>query len=115
MTISKYRAQPTMSHGIRFHSKREAARYAELLLLEKAGEISDLTLQPAFDLKVVGGFVKDIITTIGKYSADFRYFDYSSNTWVIEDVKSPPTKTPIYRWKVKHLKAQYGIEVKETA
>jgi hypothetical protein len=45
MKPSKYRAIPTTVDGIRFDSKREAARYGELKLLEKAGHIRGLTLQ----------------------------------------------------------------------
>ncbi len=45
--MTKYRAQPTIVDGIRFHSKGEARRYQELRLLERAGEITNLELQPA--------------------------------------------------------------------
>ena len=43
---SKYRNKKTELDGIAFDSKREAERYAELKLLERAGEISYLQLQP---------------------------------------------------------------------
>ena len=46
----KYNAIPTTVDGIRFASKREARRYLELKLLQKAGHISDLELQPRFRL-----------------------------------------------------------------
>lgn len=42
--MSKYHAQPTLVDGIRFASRKEAARYRELCLLERAGEIQGLQL-----------------------------------------------------------------------
>lgn len=108
---SKYGAQPTEVDGIRFHSKKEADRYRELTLRQKAGEIHSLRLQPVFELHVVGGFIKDVVTTLGRYVADFDYFDLRADTRIVEDVKG--FKTPLYRWKKKHVEAQYGIQVKE--
>ncbi|MDD3747626.1 MAG: DUF1064 domain-containing protein, partial [Anaerostipes sp.] len=46
MRYSKYGARKTVIDGITFDSKREAKRYQELKLLEQAGEISYLELQP---------------------------------------------------------------------
>ena len=40
--MSKYHSVKTVVNGIVFDSKKEAKRYYELLLLEKAGEIHDL-------------------------------------------------------------------------
>jgi hypothetical protein len=37
---NKYRAVATVVDGIRFHSKGEAARYAELVRLQEVGEVS---------------------------------------------------------------------------
>lgn len=116
MSQHKYGAKPTTVDGIRFASLKESRRYQELRLLEKAGEIEDLSLQPEFVLDVND-------ETLGVYRADFAYYPCHRSGphkgaiighQVIEDVKSPPTKTPLWRWKVKHLKAQYGIEVLTT-
>ena len=112
--LSKYRAAPTVIDGVRFASKKEAARYAELKLLERAGEIHDLRLQPRF---VLSAGVPDAIK-IGEYRGDFQYCQCETpmdcrGTFVVEDVKSIATKTRIYKWKVKHLRAEYGIEVQE--
>ena len=103
--MSKYHAQPTIVDGIRFDSKAEARRYGELLLLQRAGHIHELELQPPFELHVNG-------IMIGRYVADFRYLD-EAGKYVVEDVKG--VKTPMYRWKQKHMKAQYGIEIRETS
>lgn len=108
----KYRAQPMVVDGIAFPSKREAARYAELKRLEKAGEIEGLELQPRYRLDVPGIVSVDHRCTIGSYVADFRYFDHrQGGIVVVEDVKG--FKTPLYRWKKKHVEAQYGIQIRE--
>ena len=46
----KYQNHKTVIDGIAFDSKLEANRYAELKVLEKAGIISQLQLQPSFEL-----------------------------------------------------------------
>ena len=103
---AKYRAQPTEVDGIRFASKAEAARYRQLKLLEKAGHIRGLLLQPAFVLHAPSpsGLVK-----VGRYVADFAYM--ADGALVYEDVKG--MRTPQYRWKKKHVEAEYGIEIRE--
>jgi hypothetical protein len=84
-----------------------------LKLLERAGEIRELTLQPVYPLMVPGrgtGGPYDRVC-LGKYVADFRYREGPRGILRVEDVKG--FKTPLYRWKKKHVEAQYGIEVKE--
>jgi hypothetical protein len=105
---SKYGAKPTTVDGIRFASMKEAARYRELRLLEKAGETNLITLQEKFPLLAVNPVTGEA-TKIGEYRADFSYV--SKGEWIIEDVKG--FKTPLYRWKKKHVEAQYGIEIRE--
>jgi hypothetical protein len=103
---SKYGATPEVVDGIRFHSRREAARYRELLLLGLAGELRDLELQPRFPLLVNG-------VQLGSYVGDFAYVQ-KDGTRVVEDVKSPVTaRLPLYRWKAKHVLAQYGVQIME--
>ena len=70
-----------------------------MLLLRGQAIIRDLELQPKFDLIVNG---KKIAT----YKADFKYFDLTKFEWIVEDVKSPATKTPVYRLKKKILENQ---------
>lgn len=100
---NKYRAIKTIVDGIKFDSKKEARRYQELKLMEKSGSITNLELQPRYDLKV--NLVK-----CGFYKADFRYFENGKE--VVEDVKG--MKTPAYNLKKKLIKAIYGIEILET-
>ena len=105
----KFNAIKTVVGGIRFDSKREAARYLQLVASERAGEISDLRLQPVFVLHAYHPMTGER-TAIGKYRADFTYVE--SRAAVVEDVKG--MLTPIYRWKKKHLRAEYGIDIRET-
>ena len=92
---SKYNAIPTYVNGIRFASKREAARYGQLLLRLKAGEITDLALQPAF--KFPCGI---------KYIADFKYTEKGKA--VYEDVKG--MEPPAFRLKMRCFKHHYPAE-----
>lgn len=105
---SKYGAEPTTVEGIRFHSKREATRYQELRLLERAGEIRDLECQSEFFLNASH---REQPKYVGIYRADFTYTDVLTGKRVIEDVKG--VKTALYKWKKKHVEAQYGIEIRE--
>jgi hypothetical protein len=109
---SKYHARATTVDGIRFHSAKEARRYGTLKLLQRAHEIQGLELQRVFLLSVGDDPESpDSGTVIGKYIADFSYFDLSAGKLVVEDVKG--FKTPLYRWKKKHVEAQYGIQIRE--
>lgn len=105
---NKYRNKKTEIDGIKFDSKKEARRYAELMMLHKRGEISHLRLQQEFTLmesfktpqgKKVNGI---------KYRADFTYF--KDGEYVIEDVKGMKTKE--YELK-KKLMADKGYFIKE--
>lgn len=114
----KYGAKSETVEGVRFASRAEARRYQELRLLEKAGEIESLELQPRFPLKTQlttgtmhGAFraIADNFPVIGEYRGDFRYFDLRGRGWIVEDVKG--LDTPLSRWKRKHVAAQYGVIV----
>src|SRR3990167_2192701 len=112
MRHGKYNARKTTVDGIRFDSKKEAVRYCELKLLEKAGEIESLELQPKFALMTqlttgtVRGAAKALThqwPVIGHYVGDFRYFDLRTCERVVEDCKG--FRTPLYKWKRRHVEA----------
>lgn len=103
MRFHKFKAQKTTVDGVQFASKKESKRYSILKLLERAGEISGLTLQPEFVLSV-----NDHL--ICKYIADFTYTE--KGKVIVEDVKG--FKTREYRLKKKLLRALLGIEIRET-
>lgn len=123
---SKYRAKKVTVNGITFDSKREANRYQELLLLERAGQITDLQRQVKFELipsqKIDGKVVERACT----YIADFAYFipTHGQETddeghihfWdgyepVVEDTKGFKTKDYIIKRKL--MLYIHGIRVKE--
>lgn len=108
---NKYKAQPTEVDGIWFASKAEARRYSELKLLEKAGEIRQLELQPRFRLSCACAGAPSMRAKVGEYIADFRYRQGPYGVLVIEDVKG--VKTALYRWKKKHFELQYGLMITE--
>lgn len=89
----KYNAKKTTIDGITFDSKAEAQRYAELKLLQSAGEIKSFELQPVFQLHA--GI---------KYKADFRVIN-NDGSEVIEDVKG--LETPVFKLKLRLFKADY--------
>jgi hypothetical protein len=47
---SKYGSVKTVVDGIIFDSRREANHYQELLLLKRVGEVTDIELQPKYEL-----------------------------------------------------------------
>ena len=101
---NKYGAKRTVLDGISFHSIGESKRYAELKLLERAGEIRELELQKPYDLSING-------IHICTYIADFRYIEKGSGL-VVEDSKGFRTRE--YLIKRNLMKAIYGIEIRET-
>ena len=104
MTAHKYHAKPTEVDGVLFASRLEARRYAELKLLEQAGELRDLELQPRYPLRING----QLICT---YVADFRYWDVQQEREVVEDAKGVRTREFVLKKKL--VKAVYGIDVEE--
>lgn len=101
--MSKYKAKRTEIDGIVFASKKEANRYSELRLLERAGEIRDLVLQPEFVL--VDGFTdrKGKKHRPIKYIGDFQYRD--DRGMVVEDTKG--FRTEVYKLKKKLFMKHY--------
>ena len=118
--LNKYRNEKTVIDGYTFQSKKEANRYFELKMMQKAGEISDLELQPKFEIVPQVYWINAIninaSKTLGKryYIADFSYFENGNKT--VEDVKSAITrKNPVYTLKRQLFLLKYpGIVFKET-
>ena len=100
----KYNARKTTLDGIMFDSKAEADRYADLKLLVKGREITNLQLQPSFILQ-------DSFTRDGKkvrpieYRGDFAYYEKGGSRLIVEDVKG--TRTREYLLKKKLLLFHY--------
>lgn len=101
--MSKYGNKRTTVDGISFDSKLEASRYCELKLLERAGEIHSLQLQPAFEL--VPAFTKfGKRYRAVKYVADFAYYD-KDGVYTVEDTKG--FRTAVYALKRKLFDYRY--------
>ena len=102
--MSKYHSKKITVDGIKFDSKREANRYSELKLLESAGKIKDLCLQPQFTLQLPFRKNGKLIRAI-TYKADFAYFDMERSKNIVEDVKG--YKTDVYQLKKKIFEYVY--------
>lgn len=103
---NKYGAKKCELDGIKFDSMAERDRYLELKILACAGEISDLTLKPRYRLDA---WRDGEPAPVGWYTPDFRYFEHSTVTTIVEDVKGAIQQH--MRQKMKHFEAQYGIPV----
>ena len=108
---AKYHNAPAERAGIRFDSQKEARRYDELMVMLRAGIISDLRLQPQFTLQ------ESYVTETGeriravRYTADFSY--KFGGKLVVEDVKSKPTRTKEYLRNRKFMRSKFGIDIQE--
>lgn len=111
-------SKPTVD-GITFDSKHEMQRYLDLKLMEKAGVIRDLELQPRFPITIGGVEVRILSKRYSKkgrhltYVADFRYYDIENDREVIEDVKMLSGHRPEGYIIKRALVAAMGIEVTE--
>lgn len=124
--MSKYYNCKTIMNGIVFDSKKEANRYAELLIMEKAGLIKELELQKKFELlpaqyeftgevykkgKRKGERKQKLVEKECSYVADFVYRD-ENGCLVVEDCKG--VRTEVYKIKRKMMLWFYQIKIKET-
>ncbi len=123
---NKYRNKKVVMNGIEFDSKKEAKRYAELSLLEKAGVIADLKMQVKFVLIPAqrepdtvgarGGIKKGkVIEKECSYIADFVYQENGAT--VVEDIKGyrDPSSAGNAKFVIKRKLMLYvhGIRIKE--
>ena len=119
---SKYKSRKVTRNGITFDSAKEARRYGELLLLEKAGAIANLQMQVKFVLIPAQYETEYTKTGRGKtkcierecsYIADFVY--YEDGKMVVEDVKGYKQSTAyaVFTIKRKLMLKNLGIKVKE--
>lgn len=100
--MNKYRNKKVQVDMYVFDSIRESQRYKELKLLEKAGKIKDLELQPRF-------LLQDSFRKNGKtfrkieYIADFKYTENEKT--IVEDVKG--IQTDVFKLKHKIFEKVY--------
>lgn len=117
---SKYGNKRIEVDGVSFDSKKEAKRYRELLLLEQAGEISNIKRQQKFLLipaqrepdtigKKGGRYKGKVIEREVSYVADFVY--WKNGILVVEDTKGFRTKDYIIKRKM--MLWVHGIRIVE--
>lgn len=125
MPKGKYGNRKVTVDGITFDSQKEADRYEELKLLEKAGKISDLQLQRKFvlipeqrqfSMEIYTRGLKKGCFKPGKvleretsYIADFVYTE--NGEFVVEDTKG--FRTTEYIIKRKLMLKEHGIRIRE--
>lgn len=107
----KYGNTKTAFGGLTFDSKAEAARWAELMILERTGQIHGLRRQVAYELapsvKYAGAArAKPALRLI----VDFEYRDATG--LVLEDVKG--VRTTAFEIKRHLLKSVHGLDMKLT-
>ena len=110
----KYHAKKTVVDGIEFDSAKEANRWSELRLMEKAGDISDLRRQVEYELIPKQTAEDGTTERAVRYIADFVYTDHDGKT-VVEDVKGYKRGQAytVFAIKRKLMLQRYGIAVKE--
>lgn len=125
MRRSKYGNRKTVVDGITFDSKKEANRFRELQLLERAGKITALHRQVKYVLIPTQREFSNEIYKKGahqgnfkpgkvlekecSYIADFAYIQ--DGAYVVEDTKG--VRTEAYKIKRKLMLERYGIQIKE--
>lgn len=109
MKRRKYGNKPTIVDGIKFDSAREAKRWQELKLLERAGHICALQRQVVYCLaqsvKIAG---EKRARPMMRYTADFVYMNGHARP-VVEDAKGFSDKA--FRMRQHLMKSVHGIDV----
>ncbi len=90
-----------------YHSKREARRAQDLVLLLKCGEISDLREQVSIELVPKNGKERAAF-----WIADFVYVETATGEEIWEDCKG--ARTALYILKRKIIRHRYGKVIRET-
>ncbi len=105
---SKYGNKKVTIDNITFDSLAEARRYEQLKLMEQAGAISDLRLQPRYELQKAFTDSSGIKHRAITYVADFEFRERVSAgvwRWIVEDVKGKAV--PVYLIKRKLFLFKY--------
>lgn len=102
--MAKYGNHKCVLEGISFDSVREARRWKELRLMEKAGLITDLKRQVTFVLIPSQEGQRPV-----KYIADFTYVE--NGMLIVEDAKGVKTKDYIIKKKL--MQWVHGLKIRE--
>jgi hypothetical protein len=109
MKRPKYGNRKVVRDGITFDSAKEARRWSELLLLEKAGAIQNLQRQVKYQLIPSQKIAGKVVERACSYVADFVYV--RGGETIVEDTKG--VKTPEYIIKRKLMLWVHGIRINE--
>lgn len=120
-----YNIKTKTSDGLVFDSTKEARRWEQLLLLQKAGKITELQRQVTYELIPAQYETYERYSKSGKrledgrhllerkveYIADFVYAKADTGETIVEDTKGVKTKDYIIKRKL--MLAIHGIRIKE--
>ena len=120
-----YNCKTKSSDGIVFDSHKEASRWEQLRILERAGEITELQRQVKYEIIPAqyetyeryskrGERLKDgerLVERNAEYVADFVYTITKTGETIVEDAKGFRTKDYILKRKLMLL--VHGIRIKE--
>lgn len=114
--MNKYHNRKVItSDGIEHDSQREANRWCELKLLERAGKIQHLDRQVKFVLIPAQyeyeGKKRKLVERECAYIADFVYHNAEDGKLVVEDTKGFKTKDYIIKRKL--MRCVHGVAIKE--
>lgn len=120
-SYSKYKNRKVQVDGIIFDSAKEANRYKELNMMEKAGKIKELQRQvkyvliPAQREPAEGKKKGKLLERECAYLADFVYFDNDKGEYIVEDVKGyrGGGAYEVFKIKRKLMLYRFGIHVTE--
>ncbi len=109
--MNKYGAKKTAcQHGHLHDSRREAVRCNELHLLQRAGNIQALTIQPKYEFAINGDWLMMLNGQRAKYTPDFSYIE--NGRQIAEDTKGMVTEAFRLRAALfRHLFADIELRV----
>jgi len=107
---NKYHNKKVTVDGLTFDSIKEANRWQELRLMERAGKITGLSRQLRIEI-----VPKTKLHRARHYVADFVYFDKEQGKTIYEDVKGYKKGLAYQMFSLKRdiLYWRHGIEVTE--
>ena len=116
MKTNKCKNKKVTINGEAFDSKREAARYQVLLMLQRTGVISDLQRQVKYVLIPAQRINGKVVERECAYIADFVYVQDGAT--VVEDSKGyrNPSSATYAKFVIKRklMLEKYGIRIFET-
>lgn len=109
---AKYGNRKVELDGETFDSMKEANRWAELTLMQRAGEIYELKRQvPFVVIPIQKGEDGKVLEREVRYIADFTYRRMTDHRLVVEDTKGMKTREYIIKRKL--MLYRHGLRISE--